>query len=1186
MGYTFSTDQQSIIDARHQNILVSAAAGSGKTSVLTERIVGLVNDPVNPIDIDRVLVVTFTQAAAAEMKERIGQRLNELIASHPEDPHLQKQATLIHGAQITTIDSFCLYVLRNHFHKIDVDPSFRIASEGEMKLIKEEVLKDVIKRAYATKDEDFYHMVDCYSKKDKDDSIENSIMSLFTYAMSYPWPLKWLEERREDYSFESETELENSKLISDIRKEAARELDEIIKQLKAGIPLCLTPQGPYQYEGAFNSDIETVSMAKEKVLSLPWDRIGEAFDVKFVTAPQSKDSDPLEKKYVQDYRNACKDAFSKIKPRFFASTLSENFNDMKASGRVVNKLIDLVVDFTNSLEKEKRDRGIIDFSDMEHMAVRILIEGVNPDGSYEITDVAKSYRDYFEEVMVDEYQDSNLVQELIIQSVSRELSGGTKNRFMVGDVKQSIYRFRLARPEIFMEKTTRYSKEKDASDRLITLKQNFRSRQSVIDSVNVVFEDAMTKETGGIEYDDDAKLYKGGSFNEDTDFNRSEVVLIEKPGKAADARKLEAEAIALKIQEIVGKAKLYDGKKKEERTASYGDIALLFRAPTKWLNDLKDAFEKYGIPYHLDGVGAFYDTREIKEVISFLKVLNNPLDDIALYAAMTSSFGKMTDEECARIKGLSESGNRFLFDKVQSYYKNHPEDKKVEDFLLLVDKYRKLSKVVPIHELISRLFDETGYKHIVAAMPGGKQRLANVEMLIMKAAEYAKTSFYGLFHFLRYVELIKKMDEDEGEANTFDEASDVVRVMSIHRSKGLEFPVCIIGGIDENFNDKDLNAEFVTDIDLGVGASFIDPKKRIKRSTIRKNYIKEKSRLESTGEEIRILYVAMTRAKEKLIMMGMADEPATWIERGISKGAKKSYLSLIQSSVSKNVGTLFDFTALSAEDIASKTVERDVDSFFSREMLEEGAKTPDTELVSKLIKSFSFEYPHKGLSKLYTKTTVSELKMAAIELKQEESESAHPFGENESREYIPVFAGGKLEVKGTDRGTAYHNVLQLLEYENLPEDVAKISDWYDLEINRILLKEEMTKEDVSKVFKGKMVAFLQSDTCKDMAKAARAGSLYKEQPFVIGVKASSIDEEFPEDETLLVQGVIDVYYILDGKVTVLDYKTDRVESGEELVNRYRKQLDYYGEAVSQLTGLLVKEKLIYSFNLQQTLPII
>ncbi len=1182
MPFTLSEDQLSIVNSRNQNVLVSAAAGSGKTSVLTERIVGLVCDDRNPINIDRVLVVTFTNAAAKEMKERIRNSLEDRLLKNPSNSHLQKQVTLIHGSLITTIDSFCLYVVRNHFSKIGLDPAFRVASETEMKLLKEEVLKNVIKRAYASGNPEFYHVVDCYSKKDNDDSLENAVLKIFSYSMSYPYPRLWLEKRRSDYELASDIPFEKTEMGIEIKEAIINDFEEMLSLIETARRYCLMPAGPYTYETAIDNDFEDITSMMELAKNGSLEELSERIcNYKFKTLSGKCECDENIKAIVKDkIRDRYKKILSEIKENYFYQPLEGSIEDLRASGRVINTLIDLVEDFSDSFEKEKRERGLIDFSDMEHLTVQILIKEFHEDGLYEITDVAKGYRDFFEEVMVDEYQDSNLVQELIIQSVSREFGDGKRNRFMVGDVKQSIYRFRLARPDIFMGKMDGYEKNEASENRLITLKKNYRSRKSVIDGVNAVFDTVMGRECGGVDYDEDARLYFGGDFPEDTSDNQTEIMLVQSKEKSSDSREAQIHEIAKRILELKREMKVCN-KDKSMRKASFGDIAILFRSPSKWKDAVKDIFNEYNIPYHLEGTGSFFDATEISDVISFLKILNNPLDDVAMYASMTSFFGKFTDEECARIRALSSSADRFLYGRVKSYHDNYPDDKKVSAFLEMLGKYRKLATFLPIHELISTLFEESGYKDAVSALPDGNQRLANVNLLVMKACEYAKTSFYGLFHFIRYVELIKSSDDGEGEANTFDENADVVKIMSIHKSKGLEFPIVFVAGIDESFSDTDLKAAFVTDMESGIGASFIDPVKRVKRSTLKKKLIIRKSRRENISEEVRILYVAMTRAKEKLIMTGCCDNPEEWIMSGPSF-TNTSYMSMLSRAVCDGKEDVFAINACNLRDNAVFEAADEISRAEMRSRFEKESDNADTNLVESIRERFSFEYPYERLRSLYTKTTVSDLKMAAIE--KEDGEAAHPFKENEKIEYVPSFAGGENEVKGTDRGTAYHNLLELLDFKAFPdcEDIAKE---YDRQIEKLILNGRIPKEDAEKVFKSKIVAFLNSETARQMMEADKAGNLYKEQPFVIGVKADTIDETFPDFETVLVQGVIDVYYIHEGRVTVLDYKTDRVETGEELVKRYRKQLEYYAEALRTLTGLETDELLLYSFGLNSVFVI-
>ena len=1182
MAYTFSTDQQAVIDSRNANVIVSAAAGSGKTSVMTERIVSLVLDKEHPIDIDRVLVVTFTNAAAGEMKERIAARINALIASNPTDAHLQKQATLIHSAMICTIDSFCLNLVRNHFHVINLDPSFRIGTSGELELLKQDALKDVIRRAYDSGDEVFYNIVDCFSGKSDDEKLEEIICNISKCADGYPWPEKWLDDHMTDYEYGSLKEFADSPFVADAVRTARSRIREALKLAKDFYDAGLVPD---RYAGNFEEDINSLEELFEKAESLNFEKLSEKVNkFEFGTLSRKRDNSSEEAlKQAKDVRGIYKDIIKDLKVSCFAKTLEQYYEDTSLTSPVNKKLLALTKDFTETFSQAKRDRGIVDFSDLEHMAVKILIKDYKNPEDYTPTDVALSYRKFFETVMVDEYQDVNLIQELIIQSVSREKEESGKNRFMVGDVKQSIYRFRQARPEIFIKKSESYSKEETSPDRLITLKANYRSRQAVVDSVNDVFADIMVREKGGVEYDEDARLYMKADYTPDASVNKTEVVLIESDGNSQERMEISADAICQTILRQLDETPVTIKNTKELRTAKYSDIAVLIRSPKLWLAPLKASFEKYHIPYHLEGVGTFYDSFEISQVIEFLKILNNPLDDIALYASLTSFFGGLSDEECAYIKVIGEEGGRHLWDKLNAYLKEHPDDEKVNDFLALYNRYRGLSKVCPIHELISKLFDETGYKNMVSAMPGGKQRLANVEMLIVKANEYAKTSFFGLFHFIRYIELIKKVESEEGEANTFDESANVVRIMTIHKSKGLEFPICIVGAMDREINDNDWTRGFLTDFEKGIGINYVDPERRIKRSTLIRKVISDKIKTDSLGEEARVLYVAMTRAREKLILMGSVKDYEGWIE-GNKPKTEKSYLDMIQGSVLSHRDR-FEVRPLSESDIElseTSVSKPSVELAAKEEKLFMDAEASDKTLANEISKRFNFKYPYTALSKLYTKTTVSELKMAAI--KEEEDESFHPFEETESEEYIPVFAGGNVSVKGTDRGTAYHNILELLEFDKLLDADDKKKE-LDEELSSIINKGEMPEADVLKANKKKLLEFLNSETARSMGRACKEGKLYKEQPFVIGVKASTLSSDFPESETVLVQGVIDVYYIEDGKITVLDYKTDKVGNAGELIKRYRTQLDYYAEAIGKLTGLTVSKKLIYSFALSETIEV-
>ncbi|MCQ2524794.1 MAG: helicase-exonuclease AddAB subunit AddA [Lachnospiraceae bacterium] len=1180
---TYSNDQLKIIESRDENLLVSAAAGSGKTAVLVERIIRRVlgkkdeeGNYIEPgIDIDKMLVVTFTNAAAREMKARIMQALEEKLSENPEDKHLSKQATLIHNAKIMTIDSFCLYLVKNHFNEIGIDPSFRIASEGEIKLLKSDLVMEVIKEAYESGNEDFLRVVDCYSSKENDSNLADVILELFSFAMSYPWPNKWIEDHRADYDIDSVEKLKASSMFSDICKSLLDDLYKILISIRVGRKIC--EDGPVEYLPSVEFDEENVVSCIE---ALEKDDI-DAFLAKFlldekVTLARKASGLEDDKERFKTLRKKWQDDLKALKKKYFFVSLETAANDMGATSKIVNSVLDLLVNFMDKFNEAKRDRGIIDFVDMEHMAIQILIEDYKDVNDYKITGVAQSYRDYFEEVMVDEYQDANLVQEILLKSVSREDLDQKNNRFMVGDVKQSIYRFRLARPQIFMDKQDLYLSGDKKANKLITLKENYRNRKSVIDSVNAVFEVIMHKDMGGTGYDDDQRLYPKASYNfEDTSDNKTELILFTKEDNKSS---IEMEAVAHQILSLKGKMYVNDKDAPDgKRLADFKDFAILFRSQGPNITTLCDMLEKYQIPYHLTGSGAFYSAREVREVLNFLRVLNNPLDDISLYGLMVSFFGGFTDEDMALICAKSEGEHFYLWDKVCEHGEKY-KDERIISFISLIDDYRKRSVYTPISSLIMQILDETGYTLYVGALADGSQRLANVKMLVTKASEYAKTSFHGLFHFLRYIELMEKISVDEGEADISDENANTVRLMSIHKSKGLEFPICFVVSMGKAFNKNEMRENFVTDIDRGIGAQFVDSKLRIKRDTLRRKYILDKIEKESISEEIRVLYVAMTRAREKLIMTASVKDIDKFLEK-LSIPTTDSFLGLVAPIAAGNPH-LFDlktFDSLSQEkesvesymSLSQKRLEFETD-----EISEEEA-----EIAKRLKDRFSFEYPFKNLEKLYTKTTVSELKIAALE--EQEGESHNPFPDPVRVAKVPVFAGGETEVSGTDRGTAFHKILSLLSFEKELFTKEALKD----EIERLVLSGKVTKQEEEIVSFEKLFKFMSTDIAKRMHLAAIDGKLFKEQPFVIGLAASDVNAEFSSDETILVQGVIDVFFEEGDEIVVLDYKTDRVETQEELSNRYKTQLEYYAKALDMITGKSVKEKVLYSFGLNSTIVV-
>ena len=1251
MGIIYTEEQQRVIDSRGSNVLVSAAAGSGKTAVLTERIVKMVSDEKKPVDIDRLLVVTFTNAAAAEMRERIGAAIAQRLETEPENEHLQKQAALVHNAQITTIDSFCMFVIRNNFNDIGLDPGFRVADEGELKLMKQDVMKELLEERFARKEKDFLHCVEYFSTGNRDDAIEGHILKLYQFAESNPWPEEWLEERKGDYELASLEELEQAEFIRFGMEQARMMAEDCFLKMEECIRICEQPDGPYMYGKILEEEAEKLRKLKEV------ERYGEGYamyqGMAFGRLPSKKDDgvSPFKREMIQEIRKRIKDTVKNLCGKYFPAPPERVLEYIKGSSGAVGALIDVTLAFKKALDKRKRENNIIDFSDMEHLALSILVKKAEKgEGeeikAYEPSRTALDYREYFEEILIDEYQDSNPVQEMLLESISRG-----ENRFMVGDVKQSIYKFRLARPEIFMGKFEEYGKGGEKGKR-IDLHKNFRSRTEVLDCVNFIFSRIMGKKLGGVEYNQEAALYPGASYpvQEQQDGgspNRTELLLIRKEDserdeedakqeggeefpaegkKALSARQREAYAVAKRIKELAGHFPVTDKESGKLRKASYKDIVILLRTNAGWDEDFKSILKEEGIPSHVLSRTGYFAAGEIRALLQLLRTLDNPAQDIPLFGVLKSCFGGFTDEEIAGIRGSSEDRNKNLYDCLKEQAEEEGDlQEKIRQFLRFLAEYRDKTVYMPIHELLQDIVTQTGYLNYVSAMPGGGQRRANVQMLLEKAAAFEQTSYYGLFHFVRYMEQLEKYDVDYGEANILDENADVVRIMSIHKSKGLEFPVCFVSGLGAGLGRKEGSGMLAVDVDAGIGVDYVDPERRVKGKNLRKNAVALKLRRDSLAEELRILYVAMTRAEEKLILTGVVKNPektaAALLPLRRRKRSLLSYdvllgqeslLTLLLSALSGNkcldgfYGACGVETAPDAPEYADDmavavkltgwdhVVEEKIEETVlgmeaKRKLLfSDPAEAVDENLLTELSRRFSYEYPHGNLRDLYTKTTVSELKMAGMQ--ETDEDAARLFEEKPAVPYLPKFLRGDGHVSGSARGSAFHKVMELFDFQKLTNEVNKNRQAAEAllaeQMERMRKTGRLSQEYYEAVSVPKLVDFLTGGAALRMAEAARAGKLYKEQPFVMGLPASRLGSGFPAEETVLIQGIIDVFFEEEDGFVVLDYKTDAVSAAEELVKRYQVQLAYYSEALAQIYGYEpgvggkpVKERIIYSFKL-------
>lgn len=1249
MAIQFTPEQQKVIDLRGCNILVSAAAGSGKTAVLTERIVKMVCDGENPVDIDRLLIVTFTGAAAAEMRERIAAGIASRLAENPESAHIQRQFTLLHNAQITTIDSFCLFLLKNHFNEIGLDPAFRIADEGEIRLMQQEVLGELLEDAYASGEEGFRYCVEYFCPGGREGALEKHILNLFRYADSFPWPEEWLEERKQDYGDGDVDALCESSCGKYLTGHLAAMTRGWIEKMKQVQSLCQEPDGPYMYGEMADRELEQLEglaacqNLKDYETRLPGVSFGR------LSSKKDDSVSPAKRELAAKLRAEVKKSIQGAEDKFFATPLELAAGQGAACREPVATLIGLTLEFGRRMAEKKREKKVIDFSDMEHFALDILL--VREEGRISPSPVALEYRQHFAEILIDEYQDSNLVQEYLLKAVSGE-EDGRFNRFMVGDVKQSIYRFRLARPELFLEKYDTYTAGA-GNTRRIDLSKNFRSRVQVVNGVNDVFSRLMSRQAGGIDYDDRAALYPGAVYPDNTG-NESELLLIEKPGKDSEfgEKQLEARAVAAKIKALRAGFTVTDKESGGLRPVRYSDMVILLRTNSGWDEEFKAVLEEEGIPVYITSKTGYFGATEVQELLQVLRVLDNPRQDIPLFGMMKSLFGGFTEEEIALIRsggrgcslyealqlaaegeamsagqeaertpdGKAEGGEASPFGEKggasgvtsgETPLQGRGLGEKAAWFLARLEEYRKCTVYMPVRELLTKLVTDYDYLNYVTALPAGGKRRANVEMLLTRASDFEKTSYFGLFHFIRYMEQLEKYDVDYGEAELLDENADVVRIMSIHKSKGLEFPVAFVSGLSKRFNMQDANQSLILDMDLGLATDYVSPEKRVRNKTLRRAALARKLREDSLSEELRVLYVAMTRAREKLIMTAVLDNAAEKWETFRESGCERltypdfmesgSYLDFLLPVAGR---TSIQVSVLGETDLAAEEIREQFSLHHRRQLLEQAESLGDEEALETLRKRLNAAYAYENLAGLYTKTTVSELKIAAMADKDEAA--FHTFEEKEVQPYIPSFRREEEKVSGTVRGNAYHRVMELLDFgeilsraaaspaggsgqpfpENYREFHLRLEEKELAAALHAFLEQETESRRLSREYREavnerKLLHFLKSELAYRMWRAAETGKLYREQPFVMGVAASRLGEEFPDSESVLIQGIIDVFFEEEDGLVLLDYKTDSVSDMKELWNRYETQLDYYGEALTRLTGKPVKESLLYSFHLEK-----
>ena len=1181
------------------------------------------------MDIDKILVVTFTNAAASEMRERILDAIYQKIEENPDDANLQKQIILLNKASICTIDSFCLDVIKNNFYEIDVSANTRIADGTEILLLKQEVLDDIFEEKYIENDKNFLDLIDTYTKYNRDEDLKDLILNIYTYIQASPFPEEWLEEKVKMFDIKENAEYSNfsntlwGKIIiqnvDEILENGILKLQNLKRKMERFPEL-------EKYTNVVNEDINNYLYIKENLKD--WDKSATIIsEFKNKTWPTDKKITNDLKDEAKDIRDSVKDEFKKVKD--LINCLSQEANDdIEYMYTILKKLKNLILEFSARFYQKKREKNIMDFNDMEHLALKMLVKK-DESGNVVKTDIAKRYEEKFEEIDIDEYQDSNLVQEYILTSVSKG-----NNIFMVGDVKQSIYKFRQARPQLFIEKYNKYKLEPgDNEDRKIQLFKNFRSRKNILDFTNLVFENIMSKELGDIDYNQDEYLNLGASYVDISEQNlKTEIEIIDTSDEDNDIWKteqedsnntedseakeqteervedvvLEARFVAKKIKELVDSKYQVVDKKLGKRDIKYKDISILLRSMTGVANIYEKEISELGIPVYSDSSGEYLQSIEIETIMSLLRIINNPMQDIPLVTVMRSPIGNFTDNELIEIRMNDRNSN--FYDALTK-----TATPKVKKFLGLLEELREDEQYMALDEWIWNIYIKTGYMNYVSLMPNGNLRVSNLKMLFERAKQYESASFKGLFNFINFIDKIKFNSEDLTSAKIIGENENVVRIMSIHKSKGLEFPVVILAGTGKQFNFQDLNEKILLNQDLGIGPQYINSERHIEFKTLAKKALSIKAKNEAISEEMRVLYVALTRAKEKLIVVGrqkdvnkkMSDKQK--ILEIYSENNKKinpyllqkykTYLDWIELIYLKE-GTastkdVFSVNINKKADLIknSKQEDNEIEDIYAKikNNAESHNNGENQETKDKIKQFLNWEYPYMGVSEIPTKTSVTKIKeLANVEQIQEKTrELKIDIQEDKTQTSIsakPKFLKDSKDNKITNaqKGTVMHLCVQKMN-EKEEYDLLKIQDL----IEELETKELISSTEADCIDANRLLEYTKSNLWQELKEAKE---INKEKAFYINVKASKLYDNISNeiDENILVQGVIDLYYIdKNDNLVLVDYKTDYVEKGKEelLVEKYKEQLNLYKEALEKSLNRKVKNMGIYSLYLNQFIQI-
>ncbi len=1183
----WTKEQSEAIESRGKNLLVSAAAGSGKTAVLTERIIKLICE--DRVSLENMLIVTFTNAAAGEMRERILSKLIESLGKENiDDKFIREQIAVVNKSFIITVHSFCIDIVRKNFFKLAIDPNFKIGDPIELNLTLVDIIDELFEDEYEINNPEFLELVESYGSNRDDARLKDIVLKLYRYIQSKPSPLKWLREVTSFYKI-SEDDFKDNIWIRSLIDETMSELLSLKELISHCIDLCNLEGGPEEYLSAIKSDYYMLEDLMD-LIENDYDQFTRSLSnisfekLKRISKKREMPIDEILVDKVKSSRDSFKKHIKKLQLGLASKDIDTMAHQLEEMEPLMEYLYSLVEKFTLRYRSEKSKKGILDFNDLEHYAIELL----------EDEDIRKNYRDKFSYIFLDEYQDSNIVQETIINHIRRD-----DNVFLVGDVKQSIYKFRLADPSLFIDKYTSYSRNPDGINYRIDLSKNFRSRREILDGINFIFKNVMSTKLGEIEYDESAFLYSGTDFEDNYD-SSIEINILDKSSdddediddelKNLESVELEAIAISKKIKSLIGK-KTYDGKKKTYKAIEYRDIVILLRATRNWSHIFTDVFIDENIPLFSDTSSGFFDVLEIKVFLSLLKIIDNKLQDIPLITVLRSPIGGFSIEELISIRCIDKSYN--FNECFFSYDKDDELGLKIKDFKERLEKWTYESTYMRLDELVWKLLIESRFFYYVGGLPGAKERQGNLKILVEKAKIFENTSVSGLFNFINFIERLEKTSNDMDTAKSVSESENVVRLMSIHKSKGLEFPVVILAGTGKRFNLMDLNSELLLDKDLGFGLKYVDYKNRYYMESLPQSAIKSKMKASILSEELRILYVALTRAVDKLIVFASINS----MESSVKKWERKltafnllssaNYIDWIMSvlvrhrdlsSIREDYGldvelleedldTKFTLNVLSKSSLLENLQEEKNNLEYYKNIIIEKDNIQDINISEQIKSMFDFKYGFEKAIHFPSKVSVTELKKLSNQ--EGDFKAKMPIPELKSPIVFKDYKEDDYKPTGAELGSIYHLIFQHMDY-GLDKSLIIRRTLDDLLEKRLVSTNELEYLDLSKIEK-----FIDSEL---FDRISRASKLFREEAFVIKMEI--------EGESVLVQGIIDLYFIEDEAIVLVDYKSDHIKREIDYYKKiYEPQIRLYEEALTKMSKYNVKESLIYFMDVDKLVEI-